>query len=235
MFGRSRQVPIIQDAAHAFLATDAQGRSGALSGADFTCYSFQAIKHLTTVDGGALICKDAQHTESARLLRWYGLDRTQGDSFRCSQNIEQPGFKFHMNDVAATIGLANLPEMQNIVNAHRGNALFYTSVLEHVNRHAVTLPEYVEGSSWWLYTLLVEQRDDFIAFMRARDVECSPVHRRNDAHSGFIRRTYGHMPLPGVDAFSEHEVAIPVGWWLSDDDRATVADAILEWDALQRP
>ena len=234
-YGRTHQVPIIQDAAHAFMAYDANGASSAKSGADFICYSFQAIKHLTTIDGGALICKDAGNTEAARLLRWYGLDRTQGDSFRCSQDIQSPGFKFHMNDVAATIGLANINDTYDIVGKHRFNANWYHEALKDADGHAINLPYPDEGSAWWLYTILVGNRDAFIDFMKERGVECSQVHRRNDVHPGFVRRTYGHMPLPGVDYFADHEVAIPVGWWLTEEDRKQVAAAVLEWDQIRRP
>jgi dTDP-4-amino-4,6-dideoxygalactose transaminase len=230
MFGREWQVPIIQDAAHAFTAYGENGVTGARSGADFICYSFQAIKHLTTVDGGALICKTQENTDRARLLRWYGLDRNLGDSFRCSQDIQEPGFKYHMNDLAATIGLANINDVDDIVSKHRANARWYHHHLAEVDGHAISLPAPDEGSAWWLYTLLVGNRDAFIEFMRERGIECSQVHRRNDAHPGFIRRTYGHMPLPGTDYFADHEVAIPVGWWLNDQELRRVADAILEWN-----
>lgn len=233
MFGRRWQVPIIQDAAHSFLATE-DGVPGAQSGADFICYSFQAIKHLTTVDGGALICKTPENTERARLLRWYGLDRTQGDSFRCSQDIQEPGFKYHMNDVAAAIGLANIADVEQIVADHRYNATYYDNKLSKADGQAIVLPAPDEGSSWWLYTLCVGNRDAFIEFMKARGVDCSQVHRRNDVHPGFTRRTYGHMSLPGVDYFADHEVAIPVGWWLTEQDRQQVVTAVLEWNEERR-
>lgn len=238
MFGRSWQVPIIQDAAHSILAFDSvSGWPGSRSGADFICYSFQAIKHLTTVDGGALICKDEANTEQAKLLRWYGLDRTTGDSFRCSQDIQSPGFKFHMNDVNAAIGLANIADLHGVVEKHRENAKFYDAAFEDIDAvggsgkypSPLMTPESNDGSSWWLYTLLVHDRDAFIAFMAEREIGCSQVHRRNDAHPGFIRRTYGHTPLPGVDTFAEYEVAIPVGWWLTAEDRNRVVGAVRDW------
>jgi dTDP-4-amino-4,6-dideoxygalactose transaminase len=206
-------VPVIQDAAH-----NPYGRGG-----NYTCYSFQAIKHLTTGDGGALVVPPDQY-DRARLLRWYGLDRTQGESFRCSQNIQQPGFKYHMNDIAAAIGLGNLPELRRIVDAHRDNAAYYTRNLAGLP--GVTVPPSDPESSWWLYTLLVDDRDSCIAHMAQAGIECSPVHSRNDSHDAFH---FPNGPLPGVDSFAAHEVAIPVGWWCGYEERASIVSEVQAW------
>ena len=72
-------------------------------------FSFQAIKHVTSVDGGALFCKSDEHYEKGKLLRWYGIDRENPRTdFRCEEDIKDWGYKFHMNDVSASIGLSNL-------------------------------------------------------------------------------------------------------------------------------
>jgi hypothetical protein len=56
------------------------------------------------------------------------------------------------------------------------------------------------------------------------------VHSRNDQHPAFH---FPNGPLPGVDAFSSREVAIPVGWWLTEDDSRRIADAVNEWTAQE--
>lgn len=219
---RRHGIPVIEDAAHALL-TRKQGRSIATEGGDYICWSFQAIKHLTTGDGGALLPPPMQ-LERGRLLRWYGLDRRSTLSFRCDQNICEAGYKYHMNDIAASIGLANLSMAAEIVAAHRENAAWYDHRLADVP--GVTLPPPDPEASWWLYTLLVEDRDAFIAFFKERGIEASPVHSRNDKHNAFF---FPNGPLPGVDYFAAHEVAIPVGWWLTTEEREYVAQAVIAW------
>jgi dTDP-4-amino-4,6-dideoxygalactose transaminase len=219
---RSFGVPVIEDAAHALL-TKFQGQSIAQTGGDYVCWSFQAIKHLTTGDGGALL-PPSEQLERGRLLRWYGLDRRSSQSFRCDQNIREAGYKYHMNDIAASIGLANLPTVEAMVCAHRKNATWYHTRL--VGLPCVTLPPPDEESSWWLYTLLVEDRNAFIAFLKEKGIESSPVHSRNDKHEAF---TFPSGPLPGVDFFAEHEVAIPVGWWVTEEKRDAISQAIIAW------
>jgi dTDP-4-amino-4,6-dideoxygalactose transaminase len=209
-------LPIIQDAAHN-LFVDAYNHG------NYVAWSFQAIKHLTTGDGGALLVPERQY-ERARLLRWYGLDRTSSADFRCSQDIKEVGYKYHMNDIAASIGLANIPHVPDLVARHRENAAWYSQALQDVP--GLTSPPEDPGSSWWLYCVLVDDRASLIAHLASRGISASPVHRRNDTHPAFF---YPNGPLPGVDAFAEHEVAIPVGWWLSNNDRARVVAAVLEW------
>lgn len=215
-------LPVIQDAAHNLLI-DPDNRG------DYVCWSFQAIKHLTTGDGGAILPPAGQY-ERTRLLRWYGLDRTSSADFRCAQDITEAGFKMHMNDVAASIGLANLPHMARVVSLHRQNAAWYAQALQ--GAPGIVPPEPDPSASWWLYTLLVDDRASLIGHLASRGIAASPVHRRNDAHPAY------HFPngaLPGVDHFAEHEVAIPVGWWVGEQDREKIAGAVLEWAYARVP
>jgi perosamine synthetase len=217
-------LPVIRDAAHSILA----GR-GTHTG-DYNCWSFQAIKHLNCGgDGGCILVPEDQY-ERARLLRWYGLDRTKGSSFRCSQNIEEIGMKSHMNDVAASIGIANLAKVADVVMAHRQNAAWYD---EHLAEHSPRFrkPPFCVDCDWWIYTALVDDQAGFIRFLDERGIEGSPVHSRNDRHPGFRRVEVDPAPLPGLDEFSSHEVAIPVGWWLIPEDRERVRKAVEEWVA----
>jgi dTDP-4-amino-4,6-dideoxygalactose transaminase len=222
-------VPIIEDAAHAPLATY-HGRYQTRVGGDYICWSFQAIKHLTTGDGGALQCPTSEATERARLLRWYGLDRRSTADFRCEQDIEEVGFKYHMNDIAAIIGRVNLPHLGGVVRAHRGHARFYDKVLGDLPPERVQLPPPDAGSSYWLYTVLVEDRAAFQAHLLDRGIATSQVHRRNDHHPAFKAAEHPASDArPGLEHFAAHQVSIPVGWWLSADDLARVAEAVREW------
>lgn len=211
---RSFGLPVIQDAAH--------GPSGGARG-DYVCWSFQAIKHLTTGDGGALWCA-AEQLERARLLRWYGLDRRSKADFRCEQRITEVGYKYQSNDIAAAIGLANLPGLAARIQAARTHASAYQ--LAFAGHPHVTATPWCDDSSSWLYTLLVPERADFIAHLADRGIAASPVHARNDLHPAF---DFHAGPLPGVDIFAASNVAIPVGHWLTPADVDFIIQAVLEW------
>jgi len=210
-------LPVIQDAAHNLL--------GVLPGmhGNYVAWSFQAIKHLTTGDGGALLVPPQQY-QRAKLLRWYGLDRESSADFRCAQNIKEVGYKYHMNDVAASIGLGNLPHMPWIVAKARQNAAWLSKALKGLP--TVTLPLADDNGSWWLYTVLVDDQQAFIRHMTQQGVMASQVHARNDTHTAF---SYYGGELPGVDHFAAHEVAIPNGWWLTEQDLTKVAGAVVSY------
>lgn len=186
---------------------------------DYACYSFQAIKHLTTGDGGALICPPHKFEEAKR-KRWFGLDRSLG-GFRCEQPVHEIGYKFHMNDIAAAIGLANIESTEDVVEIARENAAFYHEALKDIT--SITLPPPVKGASWWLYTILVPDRERFIQQMEDHAIQCARPHSRNDTNPIF--RLY-QRKLPGVEAFDEHQVAIPVGWWVTPTMREYIAETI---------
>lgn len=221
---KSFGVPVIEDAAHAVLTTR-NGQHIAQVGGDYVCFSFQAIKHLTTGDGGAIVTPPSQ-TERARLLRWYGLDRRSSASFRCEQNITEVGYKYHMNDVAAAIGLANMEAIDIVVLGHRSNAKMLHDALS--GTPGIKVQSYDPESSYWIFSILVDDPRGFIARMAERGVEASPVHARNDKHDAFRSAAVNTSDLPGVSVFESGHVAIPVGWWLTKDDLHAVVQATLE-------
>ncbi len=215
--GRKYNIKVIEDAAHAFGARYKKKMVGTI--ADFTCFSFQAIKHITTVDGGLLCCLDKNDYKRGKLLRWYGIDReakTQGDS-RISVDISQWGYKFHMNDVSATIGIVQLKHVKNILSKHRSNAKFFLENLSSsYYSHPVT--SWDQESTYWIYTLVLpaqKERIEFMDFMTRNGVATSRVHRRNDEYSAFPKSV---GKLKGVSYFYEREACIPVHWGLKSSD-----------------
>jgi dTDP-4-amino-4,6-dideoxygalactose transaminase len=222
-------IKVIEDAAHAFGACYKGQRIGSLS--DFTCFSFQAIKHLTTIDGGALACKHIDDYRRGKLLRWYGIDRDQPRrDMRCEEDVLEYGYKFHMNDVAATIGIEQLKTVDEVLFAHRRNAFQYDDEFDDRGIiHCQPLRRDIDRlSSFWLYTILIDDRNRFIQYMMDNGVQTSRVHARNDKHTCFKSARRG--PLPGLDEFERHQCSIPVGWWLSQDDRDYIMDLIERWD-----
>ena len=212
---------VIEDCAHAWGSTFRGLPLG--NHGNIAVYSFQAIKHLTAGDGGLLVLPDQQLADRTRRLRWYGIDRNLGQSFRCEHDIAEFGFKFHMNDINAAIGLANLHEVDLRVRRHQDNAAFYDRELKSVPGLTLTERAPDRECSFWIYSILVDRREDFIAGLTSRGVMASPVHHRNDTHTCVAEH---RALLPGLDSVADRVVSIPVGWWVSDDDREHIAQTI---------
>mgnify|MGYP003111162499 FL=1 len=206
---KSFGIPVIEDAAHCWDVFDHNCERG-----DYICYSLQAIKFLTSGDGGILIPPKYKE-EDARLLRWYGLDRTKGQSFRCTQNIKVAGFKYHMNDISASIGIENILHAKESVLDHRKNSKF---LIENINNKDIIVPEWDQYGSYWIFSLHVinGRKNEFMEYMKNNSITVSPVHYRNDEYDCTIK--FREFDLPGVNQFSNTQVCIPNGWWLSKDE-----------------
>ncbi len=211
-------IPVIEDAAHAFGSKFEGKRAG--NHFPFTVFSFQAIKHLTTVDGGALQIADEQLYEKGKLIRWFGLDKKLT---RLDNDIQLQGYKYHMNNVNATIGLAQLEIIDEIVNKYIANGKYFDENLKRVT--GVETLEYYENSepSYWLYTLKVDNREDFIKMMAANGVIASELHKRNDLHT-YLNDFPAEMP--NLDKFYQKMVHIPCGWWVTEEQRKSIVKVI---------
>lgn len=211
-------VPVIEDAAHAFMSKYAGKYVG--NNSNFTCFSFQAIKHLTTVDGGLLCLKNEEDYNRARKMRWFGLDKKVP---RLESNITEAGFKYHMNNVNATIGLVQLEHLNDNVFKYIKNGIFFDEHLKGIG--GLTLIPYYNNTSpsYWLYTIKVERRDDFIKMLANNNIVASPLHLRNDRHRVFNSQ---FIKLPNLDQFYNSFVHTPCGWWLSEDDKNKIVITI---------
>lgn len=214
---------IIEDCAHA-LGSTFNGKPLGTHG-NICTYSLQAIKHCTSVDGGVLILPHKDLYRRAKLLRWYGIDReSDRKDFRCEADIPEWGFKFHMNDVNASIGKENLKEVQeNVIAKHKSNGKYYDEALKNVK--GITLLERDErmDSAYWIYSLLVEDKDKFTEHMKSCGITTSQVHERNDIHSCLSKY---RTDLPNLDKIKNKLTAIPVGWWVSKEEREYIVECI---------
>jgi dTDP-4-amino-4,6-dideoxygalactose transaminase len=214
---------IIEDCAHA-LGSKFNGKPIGTHG-NICTFSFQAIKHLTSVDGGVLVLPHKELYQRARLMRWYGIDRdSDRKDFRCEADITEWGFKFHMNDVNAAIGLANLKEVQeNVIDKHIENGKYYDEELKGVKGVTLLERDPRMESSYWIYSLLVENKDAFAEHMKKCGIATSQVHERNDIHT-CLSDYRSH--LPNLDKIRSQLTAIPVGWWVSKEEREYIINCI---------
>lgn len=220
---------VIEDCAHAFGA-EFNGKKIGTHG-NMCVFSLQAIKHLTTGDGGLLLVPNSELYERGRVLRWYGIDREKrnykGKDFRLENDVEEWGYKFHMNDLTATIGIYNLPHMAKLLKTDRQNGYHYDRLLKDIK--GINLMENQPNceSSFWLYSLRVlhGHKEEFMKKMTEKGIMVSQVHNRNDVHT-CVRQF--QEPLQILDHLEKELVCIPVGWWMSTEDIEYVATTIRE-------
>jgi dTDP-4-amino-4,6-dideoxygalactose transaminase len=210
---------IVEDCAHSFGAEYNNKKIG--RNENICVFSLQAIKHLTTGDGGIITLPNEKLYERCKLLRWYGIDRDKrnykGKDFRLENDITEYGYKFHMNDINATIGLNNLPHMKSILEKNRANAAYFDEHLKNVNGIKLMNNNSKCNSAYWLYSLRVlnGKKFEFMEKMKEAGIMTSQVHNRNDINS--CVKDYVEV-LPNLDILEKELVCIPVGWWLTQEN-----------------
>ena len=175
---------------------------------------------MTTVDGGAISFRNVEDMALARRLKWFGLDKRVS---RLENDITRAGYKYGMNNVNAIIGRVQLSHIDNVLGRYISNGKYYDEILKNIP--GVKLVPYYRNTepSYWLYTIRVENREDFIKMMEDNGITASPLHHRSDTHSVF---SGSRCPLPQMDKFYSEFVHIPCGWWVGDDEREHIAETI---------
>jgi dTDP-4-amino-4,6-dideoxygalactose transaminase len=179
------KIPVVEDAAQA-VGSDYWGK------ADITCVSFQAIKTLTTGDGGGIICKDEETYKKIYKLRWYGFDRKKFQNENGSQ-LEIAGYKANMNNIAAAIGLGNLRSFDKMVK-HRNKLrqAYFDSGIE---------------SGIWFAEILSPNRDAVRAALKTIGVESGLHHYRNDVYELFGGKK---LSLPNMNRLENQYLLLPL-------------------------
>lgn len=207
--------------------TDSAQATGYTNG-DYVIYSFQAIKHFTTADGGMLCLPDEETYKKAKLLRWFGIDRDKKRAYDWQAykeremvfDIEYLGYKFQPTDISAAMGLAGLEDYDEIIKHRRIIFDIYKSELNGFRGIQV-----VDGEEnlYWLATLLVKDRDRFSEVLFDGSIESNLVQVRNDIYKIFGGE---RQDLPVMNSIEDKYISIPIHHEVSVEDAFYIVDKI---------
>lgn len=212
-------VPVIADACQAL---------GVFNG-DYTANSFQAIKHITTGDGGMLTVRNSEEAHKAKLMRWFGIDREKKiannwaayTERQMTFDIEIQGYKRQMTDIAAGMGIAGLRHYDRII-AHRKKLFdLYKELLSGIQGIVV-----VDGkrNTYWLCTVLVNSRDEFAKMLFSNGVETNIVQVRNDVYKIFRGKRVDD--LPNMDYVESRYLSLPLHMGITEDNVRFICEKI---------
>lgn len=218
----THNITIIEDAAHALGATFQGQKIGSIS--PYTMYSFQAIKHITTGDGGMLLLPEDVY-EKAKRLRWFGIDRTAKQMGIWENDIKEVGYKYQMTDISAAMGLAGLEEFAQTLALRRRLFHIYEEKLSEISD-----VKFMGGGctdrehAAWMCTILVDRRKNLWQKLRDSAIESGQVHYRNDRYSIFGGSVQGLFP--NMDAVEEKYLVLPLHTKMNESDVIRICETI---------
>jgi dTDP-4-amino-4,6-dideoxygalactose transaminase len=187
-------------------------------------FSFQAIKHITTGDGGLLTFKDESLDELGRRLRWFGIDRSSKQLGIWENDIKEIGYKYQMTDIGAAMGLAALDEWDTTHELRLGLLGKYEELIKDSDDIQIlgrSNPEIIHGA--WLCTVRVKRRKALQEKLWLNKIETNQVHYRNDRYSVFGGRQGG---FPNMDAIEDEYLVLPLHTKMHLHDVERIAEII---------
>jgi len=216
---------LIEDCAHAIGAIYRENYVG--SSSSFACYSFAAVKHITTGDGGMLATNSEDIFKKANGRSWFGMNRKKRDALtgRYLEDISEVGYKMRMNGFLAAIGREQLRYIDEILVKRREKAKIYDDELEEVKGVRLMKNEVDRKSAYFLYPIHVDKRQKFLQFMRKKGIELTVQSYRNDVFSVFGRK---RKDLPNTDRIDKDFVCLPIHEDLTSEDFQYIFNTVKE-------
>jgi dTDP-4-amino-4,6-dideoxygalactose transaminase len=223
---RALGLKVIEDAGES-LGAEYGGRRIGSHGCDYSVFSFSPARHITTGEGAAIVCRDGDQDTLVRVYRRYGIPDVGfrdglGEIDRAC-DIRVAGMHNYMNRIAGALGTLQLECLGDIVGRHRSNGEFFDRHLSRISGIRVLRRDNGRIPSHWVYCFTCERRDDLRRVLREAGIWASSVHIRNDQYACFGT---GTSDLPRVEEFERTQLCIPSGWWVTDENRQHIVDAI---------
>lgn len=212
---------IVEDAAHACGSMYHGKKIGAIS--PFTSFSFHAVKNLATGDGGMITVKEKKYAEHLRRLRWVGINKdtwnrlediTDKDhksykAYGWYYEVTELGYKSHMNDLNAALGLAQLAKLEKSNNERRTLAARYTEALKNISDIQISATEKDCISAQHNYVIRTKNRDNLHLYLRDKNISTGvhylPVHLQP-----YYRKRFPRIRLPIVEKEWKKLLTLPL-------------------------
>lgn len=212
--GKEEGVVVIDDGIECF-GTTYKGKLIGNCGTDVSVFSFNPVRMLTTVDGGAVIFHEEAAYKQGVLVRDCGIDRTafrdeMGEiDPRCDITVQ--GYSATLSNVNAYIGIQQFLSLSERLQKQRENAAKWDMRITGLGPYKPL--KHVDGEpNYWVYGILAPDKRECIQRFRKMGYYASGVHINNNIYSVFGRQE----TLPGVQEFFDSFVALPCGWWMND-------------------
>lgn len=230
------RVVVMADAAHSFGSTYKDKQSGAV--ADFSCFSFHAVKNLTTAEGGAVTWIDRAGLDNDDLYQQFMLISLHGQSKDAlakmklgswEYDIISLAYKCNMTDLTAAFGLAQLLRFESMIN-HRGDVFKqYREGLRALNLGYLEHDQDQRQGNYHLFMVRVpgiseEKRNEFIIKMAEAGIACNVHFKPLPMHTAYKKLGFDMADFPNAYAQYCNEITLPSHAQLTEEDVKFVVD-----------
>ena len=234
------RIIVVADSAHGFGAVRNDRKSGSI--ADFTCFSFHAVKNLTTAEGGAVTWRDHDGIDSEKLYKEYqiyslhgqtkdALEKTQKGSWE--YDILIPAYKCNMTDIQAGIGLAQLSRYDSMLKRRHEIVRRYDEGFK--DSKVITPVHFTENSasSAHLYLtrlngLSLEERNEIIVKMEEAGISTNVHYKPLPLLTAYKNLGFDIEDYPNAYHLFENELSLPIYSTLTDEEVDYIIENLLD-------
>ncbi len=230
---QSKGIKVVEDAAHACGAIYKGKRIGSIS--DMTCFSFHAVKNLTSGEGGAITCKAEWMNRKLREKRWVGISRdtwirsSHEKVYAWQYFVDQVGYKYHMNDLQAAIGLVQLNKLERLNERRREIAERYGAELKDLDWIELPQERSYGLSSWHLYQIKFAHeslRDRMISHLQEQNIATGVHYYPCHLHPSYIHLK---ATVPISSEIWKRILTLPIHPNITDEDLDRILQRIREF------
>ena len=220
---KKNNIKLIQDAAQSLGST--YNDKPITEYSDFTIFSFQAIKHISSGDGGLLCLKNKKLIKKAYRMRWFGIDRLKKQGGTWENDIKEIGYKYQMTDLGASILIESLKEFKKISSHRKKIFNIYLKKLQNNKYIKIINKRGKFTHSAWLFTILTDKKDYLQKKLRQANIETNQVHFRNDRYSIF-RSFIKNKKFPNMNSIEKKYLVLPIHTKMKISDANYVANTV---------
>lgn len=234
------RIIVLADAAHAFGATKYGKQCGQF--ADFTSFSFHAVKNLTTAEGGAVTWKENEKIDNEEIYKQYQLLSLHGqtkDAFHKNQrgaweyDIVYPAYKCNMTDIMAGIGLAQLKRYTKMLERRHEIIKQYNEAMKELPVQILNHEDEGHRSSGHLYIVRIkgikeEKRNEIILHMAERGITCNVHYKPLPMMTAYKTMGFHIKDYPNAYSLYENAITLPLYSILKDEEVAYIIQSLKE-------
>jgi perosamine synthetase len=224
---KAHNIPVVEDVAHGCGGTYKGRKLGSLG--TIGAFSFHAVKNLATGDGGMITLASSEMDKRLRRLRWCGIDKDTWDRSEVDQKyswyytVQELGYKYHMNDINAAIGLVQLDKLDRSNDRRRKIVNYYNDRFADLGWLELPVEKSYTHSALHNYVVKLDRRDDLIAHLQKHHISAGVHYFPNHLYKLFNQFK---ASVPVTERVWRRLVTLPLYPGMNDDDVERVVSVV---------